>query len=241
MRRIGLLIKMFLAGFGVTLLLLGVTKFHFLFPLHDIYIAGRHQTPEIALYQAIKVKPGESLWRTDLKEMQRRIEALDWVKQVKIWRNLNGVLVISLDEYEAAAIWQNQGKYVLIARDGTVIIPVEKGHFSSLPLITGIQAPAAFDGLMHVADSWPDFARVLAGGSFAQGQRWTLYLSNGSQIYLPGKEILLAIERLRWLHERFQLLGSASFVIDLRAPDRAAIRENKDGTVETILLEERDS
>jgi cell division protein FtsQ len=59
-------------------------------------------------------------------------------------------------------------------------------------------------------------------------RRWDLFLDNGVQVMLPEVEPLKAAQKLQDLDKKSGLLDRDLTVVDLRLPDRVAIRLSDD-------------
>lgn len=86
----------------------------------DIVIEGRANTPEPLLRAAIGVSPGDPILGFSLEATRARIETIPWVEHATVERRLPGTLVVNLQERRPFAIWQNQGKFVLVDRAGQI-------------------------------------------------------------------------------------------------------------------------
>ena len=109
-----------------------------------------------------------------LEGARQRIATLSWVESAAVERRLPGTLVVNLVERRPFAIWQNQGKFVLIDRDGQVVANEDVAAFGDLPLVVGAGAPCGGDqaagrfGRPARAEgprSWPLCASVSAAGT----------------------------------------------------------------------------
>ena len=84
---------------------------------NDVVIEGRANTPEPLLRAAIGVSQGDPILGFSVETARQRIETLSWVEHATVERRLPGTIVVHLQERRPFAIWQNQGKFVLIDRD----------------------------------------------------------------------------------------------------------------------------
>ena len=112
-------------------------------PVQDIVVEGRNHTPEPALDTALGVRRGDPILGFSLQQARERIETLSWVKYAAVERRLPGTIVVSLTERTPFAIWQSQGKFVLIGRDGQVVANEDIAAFGELPLVVGAGCTAS--------------------------------------------------------------------------------------------------
>ena len=95
-------------------------------------IEGRANTPEPLLRAAIGVSKGDPILGFSFEQARQRIESLSWVEHATVERRLPGTVVVCLQERRPFAIWQNQGKFVLIDRDGQVVANQDVAQFHQL-------------------------------------------------------------------------------------------------------------
>jgi cell division protein FtsQ len=190
----------------------------------EIRIEGRANTPEPLLRAAIGVSPGDAILGFSLADARTRIETLTWVEHATVERRLPGTIVVKLDERRPFAVWQNQGKFALIDRDGQLVTDQDVSQFRHLPLVVGTGAPGAATALLDALMAHPGLqSRVIAAVRVGE-RRWNLRLNTGADILLPEGHEAAALDRLQQLQTDHALLDRPLQVVDLRLPDRLVIR-----------------
>jgi len=189
-----------------------------------IVIDGRANTPEPLLRAAIGVSSGDPILGVSLEQARVRIETLSWVEHATVERRLPDTLVVSLQERRPFAIWQNQGKYLLVDRSGQVVADQDVAQFRHLPLIVGRGAPAAAAELLDALGDRPALAEKVLASVRVGERRWNLRTSSGSDVMLPEGHEAAAIERLMQLEQDHSVLDRPLAAIDLRLPDRMVLR-----------------
>jgi len=190
----------------------------------DIQIQGRANTPEPLLRAAIGVAKGDPTLGFSLAAARARIETLAWVQQATVERRLPGTIVVQLVERRPFAIWQHNGKFVLVDRAGQIVADEDVGHFKDLPLIVGAGAPAAAAVLLDALRDRPAIqSHVIAAVRIGE-RRWNLRLATGGDVLLPEDHDVVALTRLQQLQQEHALLDRPLQVIDLRLPDRLVVR-----------------
>ena len=160
--------------------------------------------------------------------MRARLEGLSWVESATVERRLPGTLVVRLTERRPFALWQHQGRFVLIDRAGARVaeqdVTRDAAAFSQLPLVVGAGAPERAAGLLDQLAAQPDLkARVVAAVRVGE-RRWNLRLANGADVLLPEGAEAKAMARLMELHAAQALLDRPLQSFDLRLPDRMVVR-----------------
>jgi cell division protein FtsQ len=192
--------------------------------VRNVLIEGRANTPEPLLRAAIGVVPGSSILGFSVAAARTRIESLAWVERASVERQLPGTIVVRLVERRPFAVWQNQGKFVLIDRDGQVVGEHDVAEFKQLPLVVGAGAPAVAAALFDLLEAHPAIGgRVVAAVRVGE-RRWNLRLNSGADVLLPEGQEAAALDRLNELQESQGLLDRPLKVVDLRLPDRLVVR-----------------
>ena len=192
--------------------------------VQHIVVEGRSNTPELLLNAALGVHLGESMLGFSLEGARQRIETLSWVESAAVERRLPGTLVVNLVERRPFAIWQNQGKFVLIDRDGQVVANEDVAAFGDLPLVVGQGAPAAATSLLKALDAQPTLKSRMVAAVRVGERRWNLRMKNGADVLLPEGAEPQALAKLADLQTADALLDRPLAVIDMRLPDRLVVR-----------------
>ncbi|MBV9749834.1 MAG: cell division protein FtsQ/DivIB [Acetobacteraceae bacterium] len=194
----------------------------------DVVIEGRANTPEPLLRAAIGVSKGDPILGFSVELARRRIETLSWVEHATVERRLPGTVVVYLQERRPFAIWQNQGRFVLIDRTGQVVANENLAEFHQLPLVVGAGAPAAAATLLDALSDHPDLQQRVIAAVRVGERRWNLRLNTGIDVMLPEGHEAQAITRLMQLQQQHALLDRPLAAIDMRLGDRLVLRPRAD-------------
>ena len=190
----------------------------------DIKIEGRANTPEPFLRAALGVSKGDPIVGFSLEQARLRIEKLTWVAHAAVERRLPGTIVVALTEKRPFAVWQYQGKDVLIDRDGNLVTDEDLTKYRQLPLIVGAGAPEAAKDLIDALIDRPTiFEHVVAAMRIGE-RRWNLRLKNHADVLLPEGHEIEALDRLLILQRDSALLDRPLAAIDMRLPDKLVLR-----------------
>ncbi|WP_262694891.1 cell division protein FtsQ/DivIB [Kordiimonas aquimaris] len=204
------------------------------FVLSDLRINGLKRTRHDSILAVLDVDDGMPLLSVDLLALQKRIEALPWVKRADVSRVLPGGLNINITECKPFALLQSDGKVVLVDPDGMVITDRNLAEFSDFPLLVGSLSPADlrhFEGLMTAA---ADVAVRVKSAVRVGDRRWDLIFDNGIRVKLPeditrGYDASVAWEKFINLNKEYKLLAREISVVDMRTPDRLTLRITPEG------------
>jgi cell division protein FtsQ len=193
--------------------------------VQEVVITGRQKTPEGLLNAALGIRTGDAILTYSLAEARARVESIQWVQQATVSRQLPGTIVVRLEERRPFAVWQHDGRFVLIDRYGKVVTDSDLGTFAGqLPLVVGAGAPAAAAALLDALAAQPSIlARVSAAVRVGE-RRWNLRLSNGTDVLLPEGAEAQALARLVDLQNAHALLDRPLQAVDMRLPDRLVFR-----------------
>jgi cell division protein FtsQ len=195
----------------------------------SIEITGRDMTPDATLRQALGVAVGDDILGFSVEEARKRIDQLAFVEHATVERRLPGTIVVRLTERRPFAVWQNQGRFVLIDRAGQVVADQgmngkDAEAFAQLPLVVGAGAPAAADALVTALEAEPEVRSHVVAAVRVGLRRWNLTLRNGCDVMLPEGAEVPALHRLAQLQRDHQLLVRPLEAIDMRLSDRLVVR-----------------
>lgn len=192
----------------------------------QVQVIGRVKTPEPLLRAAIGAIPGAPILAYSVQAARARIESINWVHSATVERRLPDTIVVQLVERRPFAVWQHNGKFRLIDRDGQVVTDSDVADFASqLPLVVGAGAPDAAAALEDALAAQPSIAARVVAAVRVGERRWNLRLKNGTDVLLPEGAEVPALARLAALQARHALLDRPLAAIDMRLPDRLVVRQ----------------
>ncbi len=188
-------------------------------------IEGRQKTPESLLRAALGIATGDPVLTFSLAQARARIESIQWVQHASVQRRLPDTILVRLTERRPFAVWQHDGRFVLIDRDGNTVTDSDVAAFANqLPLVVGPGAPAAAAALVDALAAQPGVqARVVAAVRVGE-RRWNLRIDNGTDVLLPEAAEAPALAKLVQLQAEHALLDRPLQAVDLRLPDRLVVR-----------------
>lgn len=190
----------------------------------EVIVEGRRNTPIEFIRSALGVSRGDPLLGFSLEGARERLETIAWVSRAHVERHLPGRIVIRLEERQPFAIWQHQGRFVIIDRDGQTVATEGLDQFGPLPLVVGAGAHRGVAALHALIAAVPELAERTQAMVLVNERRWNLRLHSGTDILLPEGAEAAAIERVAELQREARILDRPLAAIDLRMPDRLVIR-----------------
>ncbi|MBX9752035.1 MAG: cell division protein FtsQ/DivIB [Roseococcus sp.] len=192
--------------------------------VQEIRIEGREFAPREALLGAIGITPGEAMLDFQPHAAKERLERIAWVESAHVERRLPGIILVRITERRAFAVWQREGRFSVIDREGRVMATERLEAFGPLPLVVGLGAERVAAPMIDLLRSAPEIADRVQAIIRVSERRWNLRLQNGADILLPEGHEEAAITRLAELQARDKLLDRPLAAVDMRLPDRLVVR-----------------
>jgi cell division protein FtsQ len=196
--------------------------------VETVTMTGQRELTDAELIAAAGVTSTSSLPFLDAEAARQGLEALPLVKSAAVHKLYPDTLAITVEERRPYALWQNDGKVMIVAADGTPIDEMRDLRFARLPFVVGEAANRRAPEIVTELDKVPHLkARVRAAVLVAQ-RRWNLSLDNGVIVRLPEEEIGRALVALDTLETQGRVIEKDVLAIDMRLPDRVAFRLGAD-------------
>ncbi|ACG78726.1 cell division protein FtsQ [Phenylobacterium zucineum HLK1] len=194
------------------------------FRLRAVHVQGASKMATPDIVRAAAVRKDQPLLGMDLEALRARVEEVGWVKEAKVVRLLPDTLVIAVEERRQLAVWQHNGRTVVIDEKGRVIPEADPARFPTLPLVVGAGGAEHAGQILPILAQRPNLMRRMEALVRVDDRRWDLRLKDGSLIQLPAAGEEDALAQLEQLDLRSRILELGFERIDLRNPDVVAVR-----------------
>jgi cell division protein FtsQ len=194
------------------------------FRIEHLSIAGRRQLSEPDVLAAAEVTGRTSLLFLDVERARSRLKASPWIAEASVRKVYPDRLQIEVEEREAFALWQKDGRISVIARDGTVLAPLTDRRFAALPLVVGPGAEKKAKDFLALLDRYPNIRSEVRASILVANRRWNLKLKNGIDVRLPEAAAEQGLATLAALDRDKQILTRDITAVDLRLADRVTVR-----------------
>ena len=195
------------------------------FQVQEVIVEGRQNTPRDLIRAAVGVERGDPMLTFSPEAARQRLHTIAWVETAHVERHLPGTILVRLTERTPFAIWQNQGRFSVIDRDGKVVTTETLDAFGPLPLVVGAGADRVAASLYDLLQAHGEVLRRTQAMVRVGERRWNLRLHSGVDVLLPEGQEAPALNRLAELHQRHALLDRPLVAIDMRLPDRLVLRQ----------------
>ncbi|WP_417832142.1 cell division protein FtsQ/DivIB [Terasakiella sp.] len=194
--------------------------------LRDVMVEGRENTPLKDLRAVVNLELDQPILDIDPHGLRQRIEALPWVATASVERQLPDILHIRLNEHRPIAMWQHDGTFSLINKEGDVILTGgdDIKVFAHLPLVVGEGAPEHSAQVLAILRSEPDLNKKVKAAVRVSDRRWDIAMENGAFIRLPEDNPEKAWSRLAVYNKENLLFDKKLASIDMRLPDRIMVK-----------------
>lgn len=192
--------------------------------LSQVYLTGHRMTSDRDIFDALDLAHSRSMLRFDSLAARHRIERLAWVKTATINRIFPDSIDIEITEREPFAVWNRSGRNYLIDRTGRILGAAPARLWTDLPRIAGEGAAEGAESILQLVRQHKDLAGRLQEAVRVAERRWTLRLTDGTEILLPAEGEAQALARLMADPLRLRLLDGTHASVDLRAQDRLIVR-----------------
>lgn len=194
------------------------------FGVEEITLTGQKELDERDMLRAAGVSETDSLPFLDPAQTRERLMALPLVREAEVSKLYPDRLVITVKERTPFAIWQTQGKLVVVAQDGTVIDDRLEPNFIELPFVVGDKANLKVESYARLLAIAKELRVPVRAGVLMGGRRWTLRLENGMDVLLPEIGAAEAMTRLAQLDRENRLLQKDIVAVDMRIEGRVTAR-----------------
>jgi len=201
----------------------------------DVIIEGRNKTNMATLKSLIDIKPSDPLLSVDIDKIQSSVQNLEWVKSVSIARYHTGIITVKIIERMPFVIWDRPGRAkAVLDRDGHIINNVNANTYTSLLIMSGVNAKSHIVDLLNFLIAEPAIKNSIHSVQWIGDRRWDLITHTKTRIMLPQNDIGFALARLAKTQNDSQILNQGYKSIDLRANDRVIV-ETYRGKVQDIM------
>jgi cell division protein FtsQ len=194
------------------------------FRIAAIALSGNRQITREEILATAGITGRTSLFFFDVDAARAKLKTNPWIADATVLKLYPDRLQIGITERAPFALWQIRGKVSVIADDGTVLEPYVARRFARLPFVVGRGAHVRARDFLLQLDQYPAVGVQVRAAILVAERRWNLRLRNGIDVRLPEDDVAGALARLVALDREKQLLSRDIVAIDLRLPDRVAVR-----------------
>lgn len=197
----------------------------------NVFLEGREYADKDEIMKALDVKRGAPLFGFDLFAAKARLEALPWVQSASVERRTPDTIYVRIVEREPFALWQHDGRVMLVDHSGMVLTDRNLERFANLMLLVGPEAPSHAQELFDTIAVEPDLAKRVTAAVRVGNRRWNVQLDDSIEVKLPEDGAAGAWTRLAQIERTQGILKRDLAAVDLRLPDRLVVTLPTDAMV----------
>ncbi|MFG1361577.1 cell division protein FtsQ/DivIB [Xanthobacter pseudotagetidis] len=195
------------------------------FKVVQVNLSGQNHVTPAEILEAAGIKPSTSILFVHADETRARLEAMPWIQSASVRKFYPDRIDIAITERVPFALWQINREINVIGRDGRIIAPYsDDPRYINLPIVVGEGADRQVGEIVDVLARMPVIADQVRAAILVAERRWTLKMRNGIDVRLPEDGLEGALAQLADLDREKKLLSRDITIIDLRLPDRVAVR-----------------
>ncbi len=161
----------------------------------------------------------------NLNQIKRGINFIPSVTDVELVIEKNGVLKVVVEERIPHILWYDNDQFHLLDKDGLAIDTVtSRDAYPDFFVIAGKGADNQVEEALKILSVSEKINHQIRGLVWVGERRWDLVLDKGRLVKLPEKEPVEAMQSLKILDEKENLLSREVSILDLRIPNRVYIR-----------------
>ncbi|MGN6375656.1 MAG: cell division protein FtsQ/DivIB [Sphingomonas sp.] len=205
--------------------------------VEQIQITGLKHMDAQTVYAIALDQRSRSMPLVDLEDVRQQLLRYGWIKDAHVSRRLPNMLLIHIDERTPAAVWQDQGKLMLIDASGVLLSDVSPQSLPELPLIIGPNANTQEPAYQALLEAAPALRPHVRAATWVGNRRWNLTFDSGEVLELPEDNAAAALVKFAELDGRDRLLGRGLLRFDMRDPAKMVIRK-PDASADQAVSEE---
>lgn len=196
------------------------------FAVRGVTVAGGSDELQAEVRLTLDIQPGTSSLKLDVEELRHRVEALGAVESATVQFDPQGIMRVTVVERIAAVLFRGADKTLVMLDKGGVEIGLAgpRADYPKLPVILGDGAPHRVGEVLELLAAAPEIVPRLRAFVRVGERRWDVVLDRDMLIKLPQSGSAEALSRIMALHYGEELLDRDIAVIDMRLPDRPALR-----------------
>ncbi len=194
------------------------------FAIRAIPLGGNERTTPDAVYSALRIDKGESIFAANPSVLRARLLRLPWVSDADVRRQYPATLTVRLVEKRPFALWRTGSDVAVAGRSGAVMPAGGPASFPRRPLGIGPGAPQAAAPFLDVLGKTKAVEARLKAAERIGERRWDLILDGGVTVKLPEERWEVQLAELERLIVEKGVLERDIEMIDLRYPDSYVFR-----------------
>ena len=176
------------------------TQFTFL-PLKKIQIEGANNSDNKKIAETLDQFKGKSIIFVNRYKMNRSINNLQFIKELKIKKIYPDTVRLEIIEYKPIGILNKKNTKILLTSGGEIIRNYNSSKFENLPLVYGDKAEKYFSKFYNSLENINFQINLISQFNHFDINRWDIVLKNGKIVKLPIKNYENSLNKFLSLYE----------------------------------------
>ena len=176
------------------------TQFTFL-PLKKIQIEGANNSDNKKIAETLDQFKGKSIIFVNRYKMNRSINNLQFIKELKIKKIYPDTVRLEIIEYKPIGILNKKNTKILLTSGGEIIRNYNSSKFKNLPLVYGDKAEKYFSNFYNSLENINFQINLISQFNHFDINRWDIVLKNGKIVKLPVKNYENSLNKFLSLYE----------------------------------------
>jgi cell division protein FtsQ len=193
--------------------------------VEQIQITGLKRMDPQTVYAIALDQRSRAMPLVDLEDVRQQLLQYGWIKDAHVSRRLPNMLLIHIDERTPSAVWQDQGKLMLIDASGVLLSDVSPSDMPDLPLMIGDDANTQEPAYQTLLEAAPALRPHVKAATWVGNRRWNLLFDTGETLALPEENAQAALVKFAEMDGADRLLGRGFTRFDMRDPTKLVARK----------------
>ncbi|MBX9795284.1 cell division protein FtsQ/DivIB [Sphingomonas sp.] len=197
------------------------------FRVRAIEVKGAERMDANTVYAAVLDQESRAMPLVNLGAVRARLLKYGWIADAQVARRLPDKLVVTLVERKEAALWQQDGRLMLIDAGGTPLEAVAPEKAPNLPLLIGPGANRQARDYQQLLSVVPALKDEVKAATWVGNRRWDLMFASGEILALPEENPARALVKFAEIDGKQTLLGRGWAKFDMRDPAKLVVRKGE--------------
>ncbi len=193
--------------------------------VEQVQITGLKRMDAQTVYAIALDQKSRAMPLVSLEDVRQQLLQYGWIKDAHVSRRLPNLLLIHIDEREPAAVWQDDGRLMLIDPSGVLLSDVSPQAMPDLPLIIGPNANTQEPVYQALLEAAPALRPRVKAAAWVGKRRWNLTFDSGETLELPEDNASAALVKFAEMDGSDRLLGRGFSRFDMRDPTKLVARK----------------
>lgn len=196
--------------------------------INKLEIEGTNPYIKDYLNKRLSFLLGEKIFDLDLNLLNKYLSSLSWIDKVSIYRNLNGLIKITIIEKNPYFLWRDDRGFYRVVDSAGDIVKVKLGFETNKLIFIEGGSEALYNSSLIRFIIYQDYTilHMIKKISF-NGYRWNIVLKNGIVLKMPENDIQIAYKKIINANKKYNMLNKNVIYVDATTVNKLYIKPSK--------------